>query len=91
MSRFVKSGAEAGERRKRNIEDLRIQVEKRRKAAEKSSVDKDKFDKLTQSLTMLLSNGKITPDESTGLIEGIKSGTTSYEFAFSFIQELLQE
>ena len=47
-------------------------------------MDKEKFDKLVESLTMLLSNGKITPEESDGLIEGIKGGGTSYEFAFQF-------
>jgi hypothetical protein len=91
VSRLIRSGAQGDERRKRNIDELKRDVEKRRKEAEKSTVDKDKFGKLVESLTMLLSNGKITPEESDGLIEGIKSGTTSYEFAFGFIEELLQE
>jgi MFS family permease len=91
VSRLIRSGAQAAERRKRNIDELKRDVEKRRKEAEKSTVDKDKFGKLVESLTMLLSNGKITPEESDGLIEGIKSGGMSYEFAFSFIEELLRE
>ena len=91
VSRLVASGAIAGSKRERNIKDLKDDVERLKQEAGKSNVDKKKFDKLVQSITMLLSNGKITPEESDGLIEGIKSGGTSYEFAFSFIEELLQE
>ena len=91
ISRLVGLSAKIGERKIRTLEDLRNQIHIRQNEAKRSNVDKDKYQKLQESITMLLSNGKITLEESDGLIEGVKSGTTSYEFAFSFIEELLQE
>ena len=40
---------------------------------------------------MLLSNGKMTPEESDGLINGIKGGNITYEFAFASVEEYLKE
>lgn len=74
VSRLIRSGAQGDERRKRNIDELRKEVVKRQREAGKSTVDKDKFDKLVQSLTMLLSNGKLTrnPVDSS---KGLKTAT----------------
>lgn len=91
ISRLVGLSAKIGERKIRTLEDLRNQIRIRQKEAEGSKVDKDKYRKLQESLTMLLSNGKITPEESDGLINGIKGGTITYEFAFESVEEYLKE
>jgi hypothetical protein len=91
VSRLVKSGASAVERKIRNIDELKREVQKRKKEAEKSNVDRAKFDRLKESLTMLLSNNKISPAECDQLIDGVKNGTITYEFAFATVEEYVKE
>jgi hypothetical protein len=91
VSRFVRRGGISEARTQRNIEEIKAEIDRRRKSAQKTDVDKKKFDNLMESLTMLLSNKAITPEEYDQLINGIRNGTISYEFAFDAIEEYLKE
>ena len=89
ISKLVGSGGKSDAIKEMNIRELEGRVNKLKNQSQYSNKSNDKVDKIIESIQLLIKNGKISQEESTGLLMGIEKGSITIDFAFNTIKEIL--
>jgi hypothetical protein len=70
--------------------ELKIKIDNFKKESQRINVSEDKCCKLMEAMQLLMKQRKITPEQSTKLIESVNTKTISYDAAFDSLQQQIK-
>lgn len=90
-SKFFKNGIIGDENKAEMIRKLREAIEKLNKEANRTSDIDEKYSKLEAMYLLLINEKEVDEDKAKGVLEGVKSGSINYDFAYSNCIKMLDK
>ena len=90
ISKVVSGGGKSDAIKQMNIRELQDKIKNLQRQAHGEKKDNNKVKRVIEGVQLLIENEKISQDDATRLLAGIQNGSTSVDFVFDAVNEMLE-